>query len=72
MDESDSAPHWEHVIFGGDSLFKLYSVGGWLRVRRLPRGSFKEDLYNVQEQAGGGNIHVWGHLSLGKNHSYCP
>ena len=29
--------HWQHVIFGDESRFKLYPGDGRLRVRRLPR-----------------------------------
>ena len=52
--------HWQHVIFGDESRFQLYSVDGRLRVRRLPGERFRPSWQAHRVQAGGGSVHVWG------------
>ena len=52
--------HWQHVIFGDESRFKLYPVDGRLRVRRLPGERFRPGCQAHRVQAGGGSVHVWG------------
>ena len=52
--------HWQHVIFGDESIFQLYPVDGRLRVRRLPGERFRPGCQAHRVQAGGGLVHVWG------------
>ena len=57
--------HWQHVIFGDESRFQLYSVDGRLRVRRFPGGHFQQRCQTYGVQAGGGSEHIWGALHSG-------
>ena len=52
--------HWQHVIFGDESRFRLNPVDGRLRVRRLPGERFRPGCQAHRVQAGGGSVHVWG------------
>ena len=52
--------HWQHVIFGDESIFQLYPVDGRLRVRRLTGERFRPGCQAHRVQAGGGSVHVWG------------
>ena len=52
--------HWQHVIFGDESRFQLYTVDGRLRVRCSPGERFGQGCQAHRVQAGGGSVHVWG------------
>ena len=52
--------HWQHVIFGDESRFQLYSVDGRLRVPRLHGERFRPGCQAKRGKAGGGSVHVWG------------
>ena len=50
--------HWQHSIFGDESIFQFYPVDGWLRVRRLPGERLWKDCQIAPVQAGGSSITV--------------
>ena len=57
--------HWQHVIFGDESRFKLYLVDGRLRVCRLPGERFQQRCQAQRVQAGGASVHIWGAFHSG-------
>ena len=52
--------HWQHVIFGDETIFQLYPVDGRLRVRHLLGECFRPGCQAHGVQAGGVSVHVWG------------
>ena len=57
--------HWQHVIFGDESRFQLYSIGGKFRIRHLHGERFQQRCQAYGVPAGGASVHVWGAFHSG-------
>ena len=61
--------HWQHVNFGDESRFQLYSADSILRVCRLPGECFQQSCQAHEVQTGGGSVQVWEAFDSGTNSS---